>query len=306
MQTERTFIDDLKYQFNHGGMTVRLLIINAAVFLLIQILLVFSQLLKNDAGIFLNDFTYALFSLKTELKEFVLKPWGLFTSIFSHFSLIHFLLNMLFLYSVGRIFEQLLNGTRLLYTYILGGIAGGILEMIAHAIFPHIQGSTSTVVGASGSVMALFAALAFYRPHLSVSLFGVLNVRLIVLAGIFILYDLLSLSAQDGTAHFAHLGGVILGMVSINGMNSSGNIINASQRIVNNVIAWLKGIIKPKSKLKVVKGGQTGRPKTDEEFIEEAKARQAKIDRILDKISKSGYESLTKAEKDFLFHQSKK
>jgi membrane associated rhomboid family serine protease len=306
MQTERTFLDDLKYQYNHGGMTIRLLIINSAIFLFIQILLVFSQLLKGDAGFFLNELTYSVFSLKTNVGVFIFQPWGLLTSIFSHFSLIHFLFNMLFLYSVGKIFEQLLDGKRLLYTYILGGIAGGILEIIAHAIFPALQGSSRIIIGASGSVMALFAALAFYRPNLSISLFGLLNVRLILLAGIFILYDLLSLSMQDGTAHFAHLGGVILGMISINGMNRSNNIIAVTQRLTENIIQFISGLFKPKSKLKVKRGGNQGRPKTDEEFIEEAKARQVKIDSILDKISKSGYESLTKAEKDFLFHQSKK
>jgi ATP-dependent phosphoenolpyruvate carboxykinase len=129
---------------------------------------------------------------------------------------------------------------------------------------------------------------------------------LIVLAGIFILYDLLSLNSNDGTAHFAHLGGVILGIISINGMNRSANIINVTQNMFEKIVNFFKGLFKPKNQLKTKKGGFTGRPKTDEEFIEEAKARQTKIDRILDKISKSGYESLTKAEKDFLFHQSKK
>jgi hypothetical protein len=135
-----------------------------------------------------------------------------------------------------------------------------------------------------------------------VSLFGVLDVRIIILAALFILYDLISLPLNDGTAHFAHLGGVILGMISINRIHSSSNIITATQNLGDRII----GIFKPGPKLTVKKGGKTGRPKTDEEFISEAKERQAKTDAILDKISKSGYESLTKAEKDFLFQQSKK
>jgi membrane associated rhomboid family serine protease len=306
MQTERTFLDDLKYQYTHGGMAIRLIIINSAVFLLIQILLVFSELIKGRAGGFLNELTYALFSLKCSVGDFIFQPWGLITSVFSHFSLIHFIFNMIFLYSVGRIFEQIFNGNRLLYTYLLGGMAGGILEILAHAVFPSLQGQSVVVVGASGSVMALFAALAFYRPNLNVSLFGILEVRLIILAGIFILYDLLSLNSNDGTAHFAHLGGVILGMISINGISRSSNIINATQTMMDRIFNFFKGIFQPKNKLKVKKGGHHGRPKSDEEFLEEARERQIKIDRILDKISRSGYESLTKAEKDFLFHQSKK
>jgi len=306
MQTERTFIDDLKYQYNYGGMTIRLLIINSALFLLIQILLVFAELIRGEVGALLYEFTHSVFSLKTTLGDFIFQPWGLFTSIFSHFTFLHFLMNMLFLYSAGRMFEQVFNGKRLLYTYLLGGVFGGLLELIAHALFPVLQGTSSVVVGASGSIMAIFAALAFYRPNLTVALFGIINVRLIVLAGIFILYDLISLGIPDGTAHFAHLGGAILGMISINGIYRSSNIVTATQSASERMISWLKGIFKPKSRMKVNLGGRTGKFKSDEQYNTDAKERQARTDAILDKISKSGYESLTKAEKEFLFQQSKK
>lgn len=304
MYTERTFIDDVRYQFRHGGMTIRLLILNSGVFLGIQLLLVISRLIGGETGLFVSELLRSVFALQTSPLDFITHPWGLFTSIFSHFGLWHFLFNMIFLYFSGRMFEQLFDQKRLLYTYLLGGIAGGLFELLAHSIFPALQGNGSVIVGASGSIMAIFAAIAFYRPNMTVMVFGLFPVRIIIIAGIFILSDLVSLGMPDSTAHFAHLGGVIIGMWSIRSLHSSNNIINRTQRIGDAIARFFRTLFSRKPKMKVQQGGRTG--KTDEDYNMLAKERQEKIDRILDKISKSGYDSLTKAEKDFLFQQSKK
>ncbi len=306
MQTEATFIEEIKRQYKYGGMTMKLLFVNLAVFLLIQLLFVFARLIGGSTGAEILTFTNAAFSLETDLSAFIYKPWGLFTSIFAHFGLWHCFMNLVFLYFSGKMFEALFDQRRLLYTYILGGIAGGLLEIIAHAIFPALQGSNTVIVGASGSIMAIFTALAFHRPNLQVNLFGIFPVRLIFLAAFFILFDLISLGANDGTAHFAHIGGVLLGMISVQNLYGSGNVITATEKLVNRFRKLFSGIFSSKPKMKVKKGGQTRSTafKSDEDYALEAKQRQEKIDRILDKISKSGYESLTKQEKEFLFNQS--
>ena len=304
MQTERTFLDDLKYQYKYGGMTIRLIIFNAVIFLALQILFVFARLIGGDVELFTADLTREIFALQTDPIGFLTHPWGLFTSIFSHFGLWHFIFNMLFLYFSGRMFESMFDEKRLLYTYILGGLAGGLFEILAHIIFPALQGTSVVIVGASGSIMAIFSAMAFYRPNLTVQLFGLFPVRIIIIAGLFILSDLISLGKQDSTAHFAHLGGVILGMWSIRSLYSSSNIITRSQRLGDLILSFFTRIFTRKPKMKVSKGGnQTF--KKDEDYNLDKKARQEKIDRILDKISKSGYDSLSKEEKDFLFKQSK-
>jgi membrane associated rhomboid family serine protease len=305
MQTERTFIDDIKYQFRYGGMTIRLLILNAAVFIGIQLFMVIGRLIGGELSGVIDALLRTIFALQTDLFDFLAHPWGLVTSIFSHFGFFHFLFNMIFLYFSGRMFEQLFDQKRLLYTYLLGGIFGGLFELLAHAIFPALQGSSIVVVGASGSIMAIFTAIAFYRPNMTVMLFGLFPVRIIIIAGLFILSDLVSLGMPDNTAHFAHIGGVVLGMLSIRTLHSSRNIINRAQTIGDKVSLFLQGVFSRKPKMKVTKGG--GRNiKKDEDYALEAKLRQEKIDKILDKISKSGYDSLSKAEKDFLFQQSKK
>jgi membrane associated rhomboid family serine protease len=307
MQTERTFIDDLKHQYQYGGMTIRLIFINSIIFLVLQVLQVFGRLIGGTFDSFVGSILPNIFSLNTDLGEFIFHPWGIITSIFAHFTVWHFLMNMLFLYFAGKMFEQLFDQKRLLYTYIIGGIAGGLLEIIAHLIFPTLQNEKIVIVGASGSVMAIFAALAFHRPNLQVNLFGVFPVRLIILAGFFVLTDLLSLGLNDGTAHFAHIGGVIIGMVSVHNLYSSSNLINRTQMIGDSLIQFFKNLFSSNKKLKVKKGGATRGPnfKSDEDYNAEAKERQVVIDKILDKISKSGYDSLTKTEKEILFNQSK-
>lgn len=303
MQTERSFIEDLKYQYNHGGITIRLIFINVAVFLGIRIIDVFFNLAGATDGYFIHHIANPIFGLHTRLEGFLLHPWTLFTSIFTHYDFFHLAFNMLFLYFSGKLFEQLFSHRRLLFTYILGGLFGGILEVLAHALFPKLEMFSNIVVGASGAIMAIFIAIAMYRPQMKVHLFGTFSVRIIVLAVLFLLKDLLSLGNADGVAHFAHLGGALLGLLSIQNLNRPENIIARSERIWEKIRSLFKRSSTPKMKVK--KGGSRQRFKTDEEYNREAKERQEQIDRILDKISKSGYESLTKKEKEFLFNQSK-
>ncbi len=302
MSTDRTFIDELKYQFRHGGVTVKLIFINVAVFLFIQVLLALSRLTVNEQADFVTNF----FSLNSDFPIFITRPYTIITSIFSHFTILHLLFNMLFLYFSGNLFEQLFDKSRLIYTYVLGGVLGGLFELLAHSIFPALKISQgSLIVGASGSIMALFTALAFYRPNIEVRLFNIFPLKLIYLALFFILMDIITLGVNDGTAHFAHLGGALFGVWSIQKLNSSTNVVVFVQSIFNNMMNFFRNLFSGNKKLRVKKGGKTRSTqfKTDEDYNLEKKRKQEKTDAILDKISKSGYESLTKAEKDFLFNQ---
>lgn len=302
---DKNIFQDLKYRFQFGGMHVKLLFVNAIVFIFIGFLHVFTRLLgdveiQQSTAILLHD----IFALQADFSGLITKPWGLITSIFSHFEFMHFLFNMLFLFFAGQLYEQLFGGKKLLNIYILGGIAGGILEIVAHELFPALSNSQSIVVGASGSIMAIFIATAMYRPNTKIMLFGILPVRIIVLAGAYFIYDLLSLGMPDGTAHFAHIGGGIIGVISVKTMDKPNNILTRFARFTDKIFAIFKrDFFKKKNTLNVERGG---RPLTDEEYIARKKENQAKTDAILDKISKSGYESLTSKEKEFLFKQSNK
>lgn len=308
MQTENGFIADLKNTYRTGGMTVKLIFVNVLVFIVIGIIEVISRIIGGTLGGTLMNVTDSIFALFTSFKQFLFRPWGLFTSIFTHYGFVHLLFNMIFLYSVGRIFEQFFSAKRLLYTYILGGIGGGLLELIAHLILPGISGGM--VIGASGAVMAVLVATAFYQPQLTVSVWGLFNMRLIYLALIFILINLYNagIGTRDGTAYFAHLGGALLGYLSVQNPFSMSNIVNRGIRVGDKLVALFKGDKTKNGNFRYSKekAAGSGRFKSDEEYNMEAKRRQERIDAILDKISKSGYESLTKEEKDLLFRQSNK
>lgn len=302
----RTFPDEIKYQWKNGGMHIKLIGINLIVFILINVVLVLGALsVTNGSANPMIDIVYNIFTLRGDVYGFLTHPWGLFTSIFAHFDFMHFAFNMLFFYFISHYFLMYFSNKRMLYTYILGGLMGGLFQIIAYAIFPALQGVQTFVVGASGAVNAVFMAAAFYRPMTVVHLFGIVRVKMIYIAGIYILLDLFQMGKSDNVAHFAHLGGAVFGFLSIYKINSKKNVINFTRITVENIKLSLKG----KPKMKAHRGGNTNaksstQKQTDEEYNLQKKKKQAEIDAILDKISKSGYDSLTKKEKQVLFDQS--
>jgi membrane associated rhomboid family serine protease len=296
MQQQRSIPEEIKHQYRTGGALIQLIFINIIVFLVINIIGVVGRLSGGDTEFFLVKLVADIFALQTDVGAFATHPWGIFTHIFSHQNFLHFLFNMLIFYQSGRMFLQFFSQKRLVYTYILGGLVGGLFEM-ASQVFPNIGPTIS--IGASGAVMAVLIAVAAHKPRLNLSLFGAINIPLYVFAGIIFILDFISLGKDDGTAHFSHVGGAVLGFISVQQLRSSNNIINMAQRFGD----WFGRLFRKKPKLSVEKGD--ARRMSDEDYNQDKKMRQEKIDRILDKISKSGYESLSRDEKDFLFKQSK-
>jgi membrane associated rhomboid family serine protease len=289
MNNNRNIFQELKQTFLQGKMTHRLIIVNVAVFILIQIYLAIFRL----GGLVSEDLPNTLFTLDTNLTGFLHKPWGLITSIFAHFDLFHLFSNMLFLYFSGKFFEQIWSGKQLLITYILGGIFGGIAEIAVSSTFYSTENNGALVIGASGSIMAIFIAVAFHSPQTQLLLFGKFSIRLYFLAIFFLIQDIIGIGTKDTTAHFAHIGGAIFGILSI----VTTKFIPAKSP---NSKGFFNQLFKS-SKKKTV----TPRFKSDEVYNQEKRAHQEKTDSILDKISKGGYESLNQSEKDFLFKQSK-
>lgn len=289
MNNNRNLFQELKQTFLQGKMTHRLIIVNVAVFVLIQIYLAIFRL----GGLVSADLTNILFTLDTSLTGFLYKPWGIITSIFAHFDLFHLFSNMLFLYFSGKFFEQIWSGKQLLITYILGGIFGGIAEIAVQSIFYSTENNGALVIGASGSIMAIFIAVAFHSPQTQLLLFGKFSIRLYFLAIFFLIQDIIGIGTKSTTAHFAHIGGAIFGILSI----VTTKFIPAKSP---NTSGFFNQIFKSSKKKTVAP-----RFKSDEAYNQEKRTHQEKTDSILDKISKGGYESLNQSEKDFLFKQSK-
>ncbi len=287
-------IEQIKAQYRGGSMTIKLLIVNVSVFAVIQLINALErlQIWSLSEGLPQGFISQYLFALPVWHLEILYKPWTILTSLFAHFGFLHLISNLLFLYFAGSTYERFFGAKRLLHLYIIGGFAGNLSEILAQQLFPALQGSSFSVVGASGSIMAIFMALAFSQPQLQVQLFGIFPLRIYMLALFFFLKDLSSLGTADQIAHFAHIGGALFGIWSIQQFWH----IRLSR-------PWIGiQLRQKKSHLKVKKGG---RPLTDDQFMAQKQARQAQLDAILDKISKKGYDALSKAEKDFLFQQSK-
>ena len=299
MQQQRSIIDEVKHQYKTGGVMMRLIFINVIVFLVINLLGVAGRLGGPDTEVLLDGVVWDIFTIQTRPADFITHPWGLITNMFSHQNIFHLLFNMMLLYSFGRMFTQLFSQKRLLYTYLLGGIFGALFEM-GSTIFPTI--STTAALGASGSVMAIIFAVSMHKPQMEVKLFGAITLKLWMIAGALFLVSFLNLGVKnedDVTAHFAHIGGAALGFLSVQQLRSSNNIVTMASRFGD----WFLSLFRKKPKLSVEKGDT--RRMSDEDYNLDKKQRQEQVDRILDKISKSGYESLSKKEKDFLFKQSK-
>ena len=299
MSTNSSFVDEIKRNYVSGGMYMKLIYLNVIVFLAITLFNVIGKLYGGETRLIVDDLVTSIFTLQTNPAEFIKQPWGLITSIFAHFGIMHLLFNMLFLYFAGKMLEPTIGKNKLLIIYLLGGISGGILEIIAHSIFPNLAINQIIIVGASGSVMAIFAGLAYYQPNTEILLYGLFKLKIIWLAIGYFIIDLVGIGANDGTAHFAHIGGAIVGISLMVQHQKSGGLFSILENVI---VKFSTKSFKSNNNLRVKKGG---RPLTDEEFNLQKKQNQEMTDKILDKISKSGYESLSKSEKEFLFKQSK-
>ena len=296
-------IEDIKNNFSSGNSLTKLIYINVGVFLLSQLLYVFPLLFSLP---FLTITDY--FSLPANTSILAKNPWSIITYMFLHENLLHLFFNLLCLYFGGKIFLSFFDNKKIISTYVLGGISGAILYMIAFNIFPVFEPifSKAKLSGASASVLAIVTAIATKSPNYSVRLFLIENIKLKYIAILMIFLSPL-LIPQDRDldpvinilgSFFAHLGGAFFGYLYVKQLNSGNDIASSFNRIMD----YLTSMLRSTPKLKKA----YSRKKSDQDFRKEKMQEQAKIDNILDKIAKSGYDGLTKQEKDILFKASKK
>lgn len=292
------FIDKLKYRFQTGDMLMKLIYINVAVFLAVNII----HLLFWMTGAHGFDFDTIL-AVPTDLHKLLFRPWTIITYMFYHEGFFHILFNMIVLYFAGQIFLEFLGERRLLNTYLAGGIAGAFLYILTYNLLPQLSSMkhVSVALGASASIMAILIGVATYTPNYSIRLMFIGNVKLKWIAIFYIVIDLISIPHGDNTGgHIAHIGGALYGFLYIIQLQRGRDWSD----YFSGFFLKLKATFQSKPKMKV-KHKDTGNTTKKKENKREQQASQAKIDSILDKISKTGYESLTKKEKDELFRASK-
>ena len=275
----------------------RLILVNIAVFALLKFFHTLLFLFNGDQRIY--ETIFLNLSVPASLSSLAMKPWTIFSYMFVHESFFHLLFNMLWLYWFGQIFTEYLGEKKLVAVYILGGLFGALVFVLAFNIFPVFGNSSSGAyaIGASAGILAVVVATATLLPEFKISLMFLGPVSLKVIAIVSILLDILSISDGNAGGHFAHLGGALSGYIFIRqlkkGNDFTGWFIKISEKI--------KNFFTGKSTMKVV----FKKRKSDEEFNSEKRNKEQLVDSILDKIAKSGYDSLTKEEKDFLFNVSK-
>ena len=283
-------LNELKYRFKYAGPILNLIIINAGFFIAALLINLFGYLFFG-----VREFLSPILSLPSAWSGIFVKPWTVLTYQFSHFGIFHFAFNMLVLYFAGNIFSDFFKKKDAFKVYVLGGVVAALLFVLASNYIPVFKGNSYTLIGASGSVMAILFAATVYAPNIKVYLFGVFQVKLKWIALAYFLLDLISISESNAGGHIAHIGGAIFGCCF--GLYRQG-------KLGLSVMA-----AKPESKynsrkLKLEhKRGNTGFAKPDL-ANKNGNPSQEEVDAILDKISKSGYDRLSKEEKYILFKAS--
>jgi len=283
----------LKYQYARLNIAEKLIAINVLVFIL-------SNLIPVLFGVSANAI-YSWFELPKDLIAFLGKPWTLVTYAFLHAGFGHIFWNMLLLYFFGRTFLNLFDARRFIAVYFLGVITGGFFFMLGYNVFPTLLDNSAVLIGASAGVTAVLIFVCAYIPNQEVRIIF-FNIKLWQLGVFVILKDVLTLSmGQNVGGMLAHIGGAILGYVYARQLHNGKDIGEGFSTLLDTVAR----LFKPSSKAPLKTVYKKQKAKTTQTVDYDKEVRQRKIDAILDKISKSGYESLSKAEKDFLFKAGK-
>ncbi|MGB5822262.1 MAG: rhomboid family intramembrane serine protease [Saonia sp.] len=284
----------LKYQFARLSIAEKLIAINVLVFIVNGIVTFLLGLPK--------DIVVQWFELPKDFFDFIAQPWSIVTYSFFHGGFGHIFWNMLMLYFSGRIFLNLFGERRFINVYFLGIILGGLIFLLSYNVFPALMGVNTALIGASAGVTAVLIFICAYIPNQEVRIIF-FNVKLWYIGAFFVLIDLIQIPYGGNVGgRLAHLGGAFLGYIYARQLINGRDIGEGFSKFLDGIANMFKGKEK-KAPLKTVY--RKGKKATKTSVNYDKESRQRKIDSILDKISKSGYESLSKAEKDFLFKAGK-
>jgi len=296
---------DVRNFFRQRSVLSFLVIINISVWLLIQILRVLAFLFDHAESTSFFPSLVDYLAVPASLPLVLERPWTIFTYMILHVSIWHILFNMLWLYWFGKIFLEYLTEKQLLWTYILGGLAGAFIYILAFNIFPVFKPTldVSYALGASASVMAIVTAIAFYVPNYTIYLLFFGRVKIIYLAIALFIFDFFMIPTGNAGGHIAHIGGALFGFIFIKMIRPSHLTVKKEN---SSWSRWFPRIFSSSTNRKSRSSLRYGRSVTDEDFNFRKAQQQKRIDLILEKISKGGYDSLTKEEKDYLFKSSGK
>jgi membrane associated rhomboid family serine protease len=284
--------------FSNNNMLTRLIYANLAVFIAVHLLYLPFWLMKAGSP---DAWVLNWLAVPAYLPSLLVKPWTLISYMFLHLGFWHLLSNMLWLYFLGQLFVEFLGERKLWTVYISGGLAGAFLYIFFFNVFPVFRDvmPISKALGASASVMAVVVAIGTYIPNYSIRLLFLGDVKLKYIAIFSFVLDVVSISNSNSGGHIAHIGGAALGFLFAKQWQSGKDIT----AWVGTIGDYLKAIFSNSRPTRMkVKYKRSSSTSTD--YTSRKKEEQDRVDAILDKISRSGYDSLSKAEKEFLFRTS--
>ena len=279
--------NDIKGEYAFGGPETRLIIINVAIFIVSALYFAFVKVSGFPAWLALRPDVVLYY------------PWTVITYSFLHANFMHILSNMLVLNFSARLFRTYFTSRQFLGVYFLGAIFAALVYIANYFIFNAGNG----LVGASAAVMAVLVAITTYNPTMQVRLLLIGNVKLWIITGFLIFLDLISIPAASSVSHLSHLSAALFGFMYMKLLQNGTDL----SRIFTSVVDFFTNLFRPSQKTKFKKVHRNYDTKANQKTgtITIKDKTQQQIDEILDKISRSGYDSLTKEEKDFLFRAGK-
>lgn len=279
----------LKSKFEQFNLAEKIIVVNVIFFVL-------PFLLRTLLFLFNLPFTSFMewVELSPDWTRFLFRPWTLFTYSFFHGSFSHILWNMLLFYFSSRLFLNLFTEKRLLTVYSLGIMLGGIVFVLSYLVFPVFKGQTPGLIGSSAGVMAVLIFMCTYTPHNEVRILF-FNLKLMYLGIALVVFDVLQIPSGNAGGHLAHIGGAALGYFYAAQLLKGKDIGDGFEKSMSKIFS----LFAARPKMKTVHKQKQARA------AKPSASKQEEIDKILDKISRSGYESLSKAEKDTLFNAGK-
>jgi membrane associated rhomboid family serine protease len=310
--------EDVKQQFAQGNMVTRIIIVNVAVFVLVNLIWIIGRISHAWETPEWYSTLLQFFMMPSYWKTLLFQPWSIITSMFLHEGFWHILWNMLFLYWFGRIVGDFIGDQRILPIYLLGGLFGNVIFFLTVLAFPAAYGGATAVyaLGASAGVMAVVVAAGAIAPNYIIRLLFLGDVRLKYIVAILVFIDLIGMAGRYNTGgHFAHLGGAFFGLLFIAQLRQGNDFSKPVNRLLDSIGRFFQALFSGQSMRrpgpKVAYRNPTrnrsasrrsgGGPSSDKL----PRDHQEQLDAILDKIKESGYDSLSKEEKEFLFNASK-
>ena len=282
-----SFINNLKHRVELLNIAEKIILLNVIIFIILFFIKTFFFLFNIESF----DLIYWL-KLSPDILTFIFTPWTIITYGFIHGSISHILWNMILLYFSSRFFLNLFSAEKFLNTYFLGIILGGIIFLFSFSVFPVFKNSYANLIGSSAGVMSVLIFVCTYSPDQEIRIIF-FNLKLKYLGIALVLIDIIQIPSGNAGGNLAHLGGSLFGFIYANQLKNGNDIGLFFEKFLFSFYKFFKKPVKLKTVHKNKNPNQTSIDK------------QKRVDDILDKISNSGYDSLSKEEKDFLFKIAK-